>query len=419
MSNKRKFVKKDDEGNPIDCIDNYIRIGSDYFRIIEKPDRFGVTRTELKLWKKDEIKTDFGVEAPKIIRKYSDFALEPNNKGYQSIVHECYNLYRKFSHTPKEGSIEWSKILMEHIFGDQFDLGMRYLQMLYLHPRHMAPILVLVSKERQTGKTTFVNWLNMIFGANMVIISPEDLQGQFNHSYATSNIIAVEETLIEKAIMVEKIKSLATCKFITVNQKFVNQFKIPFYGKIILTSNNEDKFARIDDEEIRFFIRKVGFPIKSNHFIEDKLVTEIPAFLHHLESLPPVDFSVDRSGFTPAELSNESLNAVKKESKSWLYKSLKILIEDMFLNKLSGVNEFKADAMSLKKEFFDHDSKVDLAFIRSTMKNEFNMILPDETEYFSPFTLNPNKSARPHTFKREAFTNKPVTAIVEEEIVPF
>lgn len=413
---KSKFVKTDQNNEPIDSIDNYVRIGPDYFRIIRKIDRFGITRIELKPWKKDEIKTDFTADALKVIRKYADFTLEPNNFEYRPVIDSCYNLYRAFSHKPVEGSIEWSLVLMRHIFGDQFDLGMRYLQMLYLHPTHMGPILVLTSKERQTGKTTFVNWLNMIFGANMAVIAPEDLQSQFNNAYATSNIIAVEETLIEKTITVEKIKALATGKFITVNQKFVNHFKLPFYGKIIMTSNNEDKFARVDQEEIRFFIRKVPLPTVFNHNIESNLVAEIPAFLHHLTTLPPVDFTVDRSGFTPAELSNESLDSVKLESKSWLYKSIKMLFEDYFINEVPNMEEFKADSISIKKKFFLTDSKVDLAFIRDTMKKDFNLKLPIDTEYFSPFGNEKNKSARPYTFKREMFTDHKA---VVEEVIPF
>lgn len=406
---KEPFIKIDDGGQPIDSVNNYIRVGADYFRIIQKIDRFGITRTELKLWKKDEIKTDFGADAFKVIRKYADFAIQPNNIDYQPIVNNCYNLYRAFSHQPRQGQWVWTEILMRHIFGEQYELGIRYLQMLYLHPCRLGPIIVLVSRERQTGKTTFVNWLNMIFGANMVIISPEDLHSQFNNSYSSSNIIAVEETLIEKQVMVEKLKSLATGKFITVNQKFVNQFKLPFYGKIILTSNNEDKFARIDDEEIRFFIRKVPLPTHFNHDIETNLVAEIPAFLHHLTTLPPIDFTVDRTGFTPAELFNNSLDEVKQASKTWMYKSLKIMIEDLFLNELQYENEFRADAICIKERFFPRNNDVDLYFIRQCMKNEFKMILPEKTEYFAPFGTGPNKSSRPYLFKREQFTSDSVS----------
>ena len=225
------------------------------------------------------------------IYQFDDFCIVPDNFNYTPVYNNCYNLYCEFRHKSVQGRWDWTKKLLDHVFGEQIEQGIRYLQVLYLHPDRMLPILVLVSKERQTGKTTFLNWLNMMFGDNMVLITPEDLINGFNSIYATSNIIAVEETLIEKSITVEKIKSLATGKFISVNQKFVSQFKLPFFGKIIMTSNNEDKFARIDDEEIRFFVRKLGIPKYTNHNIETDLVNEIPAFLNYLETLPPVTIS--------------------------------------------------------------------------------------------------------------------------------
>ena len=243
---KSDFVKPEE---------SYIRVGVDYFKVLEKPDRFGITHRELKRWKKDEITLDYGKKFLENVAKYDDFIMIPNNLEYTTYEGQYYNLYSEFPHTPKPGKCEWSKFLIDHIFGSQAELGMRYMKALYLHPDRMLPILVLVSKERQTGKTTFINWLNMIFGANLVLINPDDLVNSFNASYAIANIIAVEETLIEKSLTVEKLKSLATGKFINVNQKYVSQYKMPFYGKIILASNNEDKFARIDEEEIRFFVR--------------------------------------------------------------------------------------------------------------------------------------------------------------------
>ena len=38
----------------------------------------------------------------------------------------------------------------------------------------------------------------------------------------------------EKQTAVEKLKSIATQKVMTVNNKFVSQYTVPFYGKIIL-----------------------------------------------------------------------------------------------------------------------------------------------------------------------------------------
>ncbi len=395
----------------------YIRIGVDFFKKIKKTDRFGLSRTELKPWKIDAIKQDHGKAILDKIAHFDDFTILPDNLNFSPIVNNCYNLYRPFTHKPSLGSWDWTEVLIRHIFGEQYELGLRYLQILYLHPDRLMPILVMVSRERQTGKTTFVNWLSMIFGDNMAIISPDDLINGFNSTYASSNIIAVEETFIEKAITVEKLKSLATQKFISVNQKFVSQYRMPFFGKIILTSNNEDKFARIDEEEIRFFIRKVSIPSITNHNIEADMVKEIPAFLHYLTILPPVDFSRDRSGFTPAELSNTSLLDVKKESKSSLYKALVMLFEDMFMNELRAQDEFYADVKSIKSKFFANDPRIDLPYIRTVLKNEFNIVPVPDSIYFNPFVNDPPKTGRPYLIKKTMLNTENLKSPVDE--LPF
>lgn len=384
----------------------YIRVGVDYYKKIRKIDRFGLYRTELKAWKKDEIKQDEGKGYLDRIPRFDDFTIEPDNFHYHPVIQNCYNLYKEFSHKPIQGDWRWSRIMLEHIFGEQYDLGLRYLQALYLHPNRMLPILVLVSKERQTGKTTFLNWLNMIFGDNMANIAPEDLAGSFNHLYATSNIIAIEETLIEKSLTVEKLKALATGKFISVNQKWVQQYKIPFYGKIILASNNEDKFARIDEEEIRFFVRKVEMPSVMNHSIEENLQSEIPAFLYYLTTLPPIDWSKDRSGFTPQEISNETLRAVKQESRTWLYKELHELITDFFNN--NDVKEIFAIPSDIKNKWYLHNSKVDVPFIRQVLKNEFHMTPMPMMRYVPLGGYGydvATKVGSPYQFSRSAFTD--------------
>jgi hypothetical protein len=361
----------------------YLRIGIDYFKLIKKKDRFGIVGSELKKWKKDEIRGDHGKDYLWHLPKFDNFCIAPDNFNYRAVVDNCYNLYHLFRHKEQPGECKWSEILMEHVFGEQVALGYRYLQCLYLHPGRMLPILVLVSKERQTGKTTFINWLNMIFGDNMVVINPEDLVSGFNSSYATANVIAIEETLIEKSITVEKLKALATGKFISVNEKFISNYKVPFFGKIIMASNNEDKFARVDEEEIRFFIRKVGTPKFSNHNIEQNLIGEIPAFLSKLSGLPAVDFSVGRVPFTPEELKNDSLTLIKKESKSSLYKDLMEHFTDLFENEACNSESVFANPVDIKNKWFLNNSQIAPPYIRNVIKSEFNM-LPCEHMRYNP-----------------------------------
>ncbi len=388
----------------------YIRIGTNYFKIVKKPDRYNVERTELKIWNKDTLIQDYKRRYLNFIPRYDDFCMVPSNANYKAVINNCYNLYSKFDHKPAAGDWAWTQRLLEHVFGDQYELGLRYMQILYMHPNRSTVILVLVSKERGTGKTTFLNWINMLFGANVAFLSSSDFTSGFNFSYATKNIICIEETLLEKRLTIEKLKSLVTAKNIQVNEKYVSQYKIPFYGKVILTSNNVDKFALIDPEEDRFFVRKLGMPKFVNHNIETDLLKEIPAFLHHLETLSPVDWKISRSAFKPEELANENLQAVVEESRSGLYKDLKAYITDFFDN--NDVDEFLAAAVDIKKEWYNNNHRIDLNYIRRVIKTEFE-IEPEVNQRYIPFADAYSKVGTPFKFLRSNYTTE---KIKEDEV---
>jgi len=391
----KKYSKQDFVKN--EC--KYIRVGVDYFKVLQKQDRYGIERTELKKWKKEEITQDYGKQILFGIDKYDDFVMIPDNLIHTSISGNYYNLYAPFTHNPTPGPWKWTRILLEHIFDEQFEVGLKYLQVLYLHPKQALPVLALVSKDRQTGKSTFIDWLMTIFGANMVIISPDDLSRQFNGSYSRANIIAIEETLIRKDQIVEKVKSLSTQKTINANLKNVNDFQIPFFGKIILASNNERKFMKIDSEEIRFFVRKLPAPKITNHNILNDMINEIPAFLHHLKSLPEIDFSKSRMVFSPEEIKNDYLDHVKDESHTWLYKELHAIFEDVFNNNFSGP-VMKATPKEIKESYFNFNSQVTSSFIKDVLIEEFKFIKTDKNVSYKSLSAEGFKSGQPFFIQR-------------------
>jgi len=55
-----------------------------------------------------------------------------------------------------------------------------YLTILFLKPAEKLPALCLVSKEQKTGKSTFLHWLQKIYGDNAVILGNEDFSSNFN-----------------------------------------------------------------------------------------------------------------------------------------------------------------------------------------------------------------------------------------------
>jgi hypothetical protein len=356
----------------------FLRVADSYYKITHVRDRYDVLREQIKAFKKEEIKADHGPAIMPLIPKFDDFCIVPDNMNYSEVVDNCYNLYHPFSHKPwelskriKDSDIKVSMGLMRHIFGDQLEMGIKYLKLLYENPRQALPILCLVSKERQTGKTTFLNWMNIMFGQNYCQINPEDLGSQFNSAYATKNVIALDETVIDKSHAVEKLKSIATAKTISVNQKFVANYSVPFFGKVIICTNKEMDFMRIDEEEIRFWIRKVPQITSINTNIENDLTDEVPAFLRYLINQPAVDTKRSRMVFTAEELHNESLLKVKKESHSQLRKDFTLIISDYFYT--NGHDKVQATLSELKEKFFKFNANVGPGYLRKMLTQEMRI----------------------------------------------
>lgn len=367
----------------------YIRVGTDYFKVIQKPDRYDIIRKTLKAWKKETITLDHGSHILSHIPVFDDFCIVPNNSHFKPVVDGYYNLYSQFSHRPNPNTVTPDQIpasldLMTHIFGDQLDIGLQYMKILYELPRQALPVLALVSNERETGKTTFINWINMIFGDNYILIHPEELSKDFNSLYANKNIISIDETVIDKTATVEKLKSLATAKTISVNQKHVANYMLPFFAKIIICTNKERDFMRIDDEEIRFWVRKIESIKKKDAQIEDKLSQEIPSFLRYLlDEVPMPNLTQSRMVFTASQISNKYLDQVKEESRSTLYKEIQFAFTDLF-NEYSSYTEFQCTATDIKKKFFASEHNISASYIFKVLRDEFKLT-PSANSRYRPF----------------------------------
>lgn len=375
---------------------DYVRIGFKYFKLIEKVDRFDIVRKELKFWEKQTILDDYTKTELEIIPRYDDFTIVPNNKAHSQIIGNNYNLYSEFSHEPCGDAqylgvdgCEWSLKLLKHIFGEQYELGLQYMKILYDMPKQILPILVLTSTERETGKSTFIDWLCIIFGDNMVVVNPQDISNSFNGTYADKNIIAIEESKFEGTQTLEKLKALATQKKLTVNTKFISQYSVPFYGKLIITSNDESKFSRVDTEEIRYWVRQIpSLTGKANHEILRDLVKEIPQFLHYLDTLPTPDTSKSRMAFTAEQLQTSALATVKKESLPSLHKEIVILLDEHCAEN-DKVEYIKFTAKSMKTQWFENNHRIEINYINRILKDSLKLDKGEpEMQRHIPFELN-------------------------------
>ena len=390
----------------------YIRVGTKYFKQFKKSDRNGISRTELKVWDKMTIIDDYSRKFLSKIPSYNDFTMEPDNKNFNQVIGNNYNLYTPFEHTKcskEDYNVEkwlWTKTLLKHIFGEQYELGVKYVKVLYDLPKQKLPIFVLTSEERSTGKTTFLDWIEMLFGDNSVVINPQDIANSFNSSYSDKNVIMIEESRFESTQALEKIKNLATQKKILVNTKHIQQYSVPFHGHLIITSNDENKFSKVDNLEIRYWVRKIpSLKGKANHNILNDLRNEIPYFLYYLDTLEDIDTSKSRMVFNAEELTTQALLKVKKESLSSLHKEL-IMLLDAHCQENPKIEEFKFIAKEVKNKWFKNNHKIEINWIDRTLKDSLKLKRDKMTRYVPLEDINnPNskKSGRPFIYKNKYY----------------
>jgi hypothetical protein len=185
----------------------YIRVGTIYYKKVNIPLISGDKLEKLIYWSSECIRQDLGKDVLATIQKYDGFCHMPSHTNYQPIVGNFLNKYEPIQHQPQPGSCIKTLEFIQHIFEEQTELGLDYLTMMCKNPIQILPVLCLVSKERETGKTTFLNWLKSIYENNMTYNKNEDFRSQFNSDWASKLIIAVDEVLLDKVEDSERIKT--------------------------------------------------------------------------------------------------------------------------------------------------------------------------------------------------------------------
>ena len=303
----------------------YIRVGTSYFKIIEKPLISGDKVKVMTRWNRETIVSDYGKNFLGNILKLDGFCCIPDHLNHQLIVDNFYNTYNELSASPIKEALTLEQLennipntlnFVQHIFGDQKEFGLDYLKLLFEKPTQTLPILCLVSKERATGKSSFIKWLKAIFGLNMTYIKGDSFNSQFNSDWASMLLVAIDEVFFDKKEITERLKYLSTTDKDKVEAKGKDRQEIEFFSKFILCSNNEDNFIQIDEEEIRFWIRKIR-PIKSEDvFFLKKLNAEIPYFLKYLLERDYKSSQKTRMWFTPQQIMTESLMKLVNKNKT-------------------------------------------------------------------------------------------------------
>lgn len=337
----------------------YIRVGTTYYKVIEKPLISGDKTSVLVRWNRETIVSDHGKTYVSTVPKFDGFCCIPEHLNYQQIVKGFYNIYNEIPFHPSsetedlKSKIRFSLNFVAHIFGEQLEMGLDYLKILLQFPTQILPILCLVSKERATGKSTFIKWLREIFGLNMTYIKGDSFGSQFNSDWAAMLLVAIDEVFFDKKEITERLKYLSTTNKDKLEAKGKDREEIDFFAKFILCSNNEENFIQIDENEIRFWILKIN-PIKTeNTEFLNNLISEIPYFLRYLIQRPFSTEKKTRMWFSADEIRTKALQKlVFKNNNKLESKIIELLYEFFESNNAEEINVVPQDLLNMMNRMF-------------------------------------------------------------------
>jgi hypothetical protein len=294
----------------------FVRVGTTLYKIVNQPRLNGGYVKKRIVWNNETLRQDYGKDYLANVPKYDGFCTVPDHVNYRQVIDNFLNLYEPIGHQPKEGDFSHIQALLHHIFGEQYELGVDYLQLLYLHPIQKLPILLLVSEERNTGKSTFLNFLKAMFRNNVTFNTNEDFRSQFNSDWAGKLIIVVDEVLLNRREDSERLKNLSTTLSYKVEAKGKDRDEIAFFAKFVLCSNNERLPVIIDPGETRYWVRKIHHLENDDTYFLQKLIEEIPAFLYFLQHRSLTTQNVSRMWFSPKQTETAALLKIIRCNKS-------------------------------------------------------------------------------------------------------
>lgn len=391
----------------------YIRVGTEYFKEVLCPLMSGDNMKTLIKWNKATIIDDFGKDSLKTIKKYETFCTFPSHINYQREINNFYNNYEPLSYCVNEKG-DWKSIelFLQHLFGKQYDIALDYLTILWKHPSQILPILCLVSVERNTGKSTFLKLLKLIFEGNMTINKNEDFRSRFNSDWAGKLIVAVDEVLLDKKEDSERIKNLSTSNHYKLEGKGVDKAEIEFFGKFILCSNNEENFIKIDDLEIRYWVVKVKPFAKENPDLLEQMRNEIASFAHHLTHRKIETQRTTRMWFTKEQIYTKALDVLVRGNRTSIEKEIEEFLIDQFYT--LELDELYYTTKDLHEQLNRANIRVGKNYVSKIITENFKLEPKNSSYNFYSLDLSTmnngkwsvyteNRKGRFYTFKREEF----------------
>ena len=386
-------------------LDDFIAVGGEIVLVTDEPIA-NANGTERKFYPKPDkvINARFGEKtAQKIYRYkyYEDFTILPSHDNYNREVlnasgYKFYNMYSPLPYQPEQGSWEHIEKLLRQVtklYGEEYyQMLLDWITLTYFKPFQFLPIIMLVSRERGTGKTSFLNLLKYIYANNAVIGGNDLIVSKFNTMLAGKLIVGVDESCLgENKDVGESLKYMSTSRTMHIEPKGKDKKEVPAFVKFVLCSNEVRKGIFIANDEIRFWVMRLTPWEDDNYDVEfdDKLEGEVPAFLYYLterysKGQMYVPEKEHRMWFHPRRLENDDLKEMMSGTQSNFEGSLREFLQDMFLDtkrlKLTFDVKYIVDNVQDAK-------RKDQQYIRNLLKDMRGVTRLDSGKYNMPLRI--------------------------------
>ena len=311
------------------------------------------------------------------------FTLEPSHTKHRRIIEDKYNVYKRLTHKPVKG--EWKTIesLLKHVFSDSYQMGLEYFWNLYMNPKQKLPFMGIVSEKKGTGKSTFLDFVRLMFEENVSVVSEHDFTTNFNSGFVNSLVCISDEHAEGKSRhkIGQKLKMYTTASNIRVEQKGRDSFTSPVYFKMIFAGNDEDTLTFIEEENTRYWILRLE-PLKEvNINLEKQLKQEIPCFIHYLKNEFEARESRGRLYFDPSEFQNEASRLIQENSISSMGRNIKDLVEGIFeaTNNLQEIYLTPKDIVEALKL-----RPIEKSYVSRVLKKELKMQPTEVSKRYTP-----------------------------------
>jgi len=383
-------VQVDDESE-----DRYMCVGVDYWKKDAESDR-------LIKWNKTMFEKLYGANAipPRL---YDGFSYEPNyiSKDFPYDLGARGQLRNKFVRPTRQiVKGDWSTIEagLRHAFPEMYDMIITYCAIMIKYPKQCLPLIWFVGPEN-TGKSAVIKIFELLVGlSNVRRVNGKILESDFTGFLMDIQLLIIEESGGWKnpTAVMNMLKDLVTVQGeITVNPKYGVQQDYPFYGKVMMSTNNYEDIA-IDGEATRFlFCEMETTPPQIKDYYK-KIEAEIGHFVYDL--LNEVDFDYPREArlyFDPKEYSNGAKDFLKDLAKTDLHSSIEAITASWFEKNPSELQcyvDLKTIKEELKKYYRANGFKQDYGDkdIKVTFKKDFNiersgkLTRPDSFAFLDP-----------------------------------